>query len=158
MAIGVDIITEYDGTPLRGDHLRLLEAVLQAAAEAEGVSDAEVCVTLTDDDRIHELNRTWRGIDRPTDVLSFPLREPGEGETAVHEAPEGPEPLGDIVISVPRAAEQAAQYGHSFERELAFLAVHGFLHLLGYDHQTPDEEREMFARQEAILEQFGLRR
>lgn len=158
MAIGVDIITEYDGTPLRGDHLRLLEAVLQAAAEAEGLSDAEVCVTLTDDDRIHELNRTWRGIDRPTDVLSFPLREPGEGETAVHEAPEGPEPLGDIVISVPRAAEQAAQYGHSFERELAFLAVHGFLHLLGYDHQTPDEEREMFARQEAILEQFGLRR
>lgn len=158
MALAVDFVTEHNGAPLRDDHLHLLEEVLQAAAEAEGVSDAEVCVTLTDDDRIHELNRTWRGVDRPTDVLSFPLREPGEGETPVREAPEGPEPLGDIVISVPRAFEQAAQYGHSFERELAFLAVHGFLHLLGYDHQTPVEEREMVARQEAILQRFGLRR
>jgi probable rRNA maturation factor len=150
----------------------LLERLLRLAGEAEGVADGIVSLTLTDDEGIRELNRQYRNLDRPTDVLSFPLRdassdEPqvtweGEYETVESEAEDddGLDPsvelLGDIVISVPRARAQAAEYGHSVEREIGFLFVHGFLHLLGYDHETEAQEREMFARQEAVLQKAGL--
>ncbi|HHY67375.1 MAG TPA: rRNA maturation RNase YbeY, partial [Alicyclobacillus sp.] len=110
---------------------------------------------LVDDERIHELNRDYRGVDRPTDVLSFAMRE-GEGEPVQTE--EGRELLGDIVISVETAERQANQYGHSLRRELAFLAVHGFLHLLGYDHQSPEQERVMFGKQEEVLSALGIMR
>ncbi|ADG05532.1 rRNA maturation RNase YbeY [Kyrpidia tusciae] len=134
---------------------RLLSAVLEEAASREGVEAAEVSVVLVDDERIHELNRDYRGVDRPTDVLSFAMRE-GEGEPVQTE--EGRELLGDIVISVETAERQANQYGHSLRRELAFLAVHGFLHLLGYDHQSPEQERVMFGKQEEVLSALGLMR
>ena len=139
----------------------LLVRCLEAAAVLEEVS-GEVVVTLVTNERIHELNRDYRGVDRPTDVLSFAMNEPGEGEMEIFfdesEADEVPNMLGDIIISLPKAHEQAEDYGHSFERELGFLVVHGFLHLLGYDHGTPEEEKEMFSRQEAVLEQIGLTR
>ncbi|MFY0545087.1 rRNA maturation RNase YbeY [Brevibacillus sp. H7] len=139
----------------------LLIRCLQAAAESEEVS-GEVVVTLVNNERIHELNRQYRGVDRPTDVLSFAMNEAGEGEMDIYvdeeEIEEFPNMLGDIVISVPKAQEQAKEYGHSLERELGFLAVHGFLHLLGYDHGTEEEEKEMFSRQEAILQKIGLTR
>lgn len=114
--------------------------------------DCEVSVTLTDDIGIRVLNREHRGTDAPTDVLSFPMFDEDfdDGELCV---------LGDIVISLERAKAQAEEYGHSFEREVAFLTVHSTLHLLGYDHEEGKAaESEMFARQEMILEIMGLTR
>ncbi len=115
-----------------------------------GLEDAELSIVLTDDSTIHELNRTYRGVDRPTDVLSFSQRE---GEDAFDDPV-----LGDIVISLDRTRQQALEYGHSFERELGFLTVHGILHLLGWDHETPDEEQRMMAKTEEILGGIGLSR
>lgn len=111
----------------------------------------EVSVLLTDDAGIQELNRAYRGQDRPTDVLSFSQREgdPMPGEENL---------LGDIVVSIERAREQADRFGHSQEREVGFLAVHGLLHLLGYDHEEPDEEAVMMQLAEDILSQVGLTR
>ncbi len=129
-----------------------MESLLQLAAEMENVENAEVAVTFVDDPYIQQLNREYRGIDRPTDVLSFPMSD-DEEEIDI---PEMVEMLGDIIVSIPRAEAQAEEYGHSFQRELGFLLVHGFLHLLGYDHHTEEEEREMFMRQEEILRRFQL--
>lgn len=152
VAVWVEQERDVQGAP---DVERLIAAVLEEAASREGVDAAEVSVVLVDDERIHELNRDYRGVDRPTDVLSFAMRE-GEGEPVQTE--EGRELLGDIVISVETAERQANQYGHSLRRELAFLAVHGFLHLLGYDHQSPEQERVMFGKQEEVLSALGLMR
>ncbi|WP_238933716.1 rRNA maturation RNase YbeY [Brevibacillus choshinensis] len=144
------------------EHLQdLITRCLEAAAVREEV-DGEVVVTIVSNERIHELNRDYRDVDRPTDVLSFAMNEPGEGEMEIFldedDLEEFPNMLGDIIISLPKAKEQAEDYGHSLDRELGFLAVHGFLHLLGYDHGTEEEEKEMFSRQEAVLEQIGLTR
>jgi len=103
----------------------------------------ELSVSLVDNKEIHDLNRKYRGIDTPTDVLSFPM----DGYL-----------LGDIVISMEKAVEQAKEYGHGIERELGFLVTHGMLHLLGYDHEDENSEREMFAIQEEILEAMALGR
>lgn len=134
---------------------------LQKAAELEEVN-GEVVITMVTDERIHELNRDYRGVDRPTDVLSFALNEGGEEEPDIfldeEELEEYPNMLGDIIISVSKAVSQANDYGHSFEREICFLAVHGFLHLLGYDHGTEEEEKAMFSRQEEVLQAIGLTR
>lgn len=113
--------------------------------------DAEVSVLLTDNPSIAELNETWRGRSGPTDVLSFAQRE---GEAADSDDPV----LGDIVVSIDRALEQAEEYGHSAEREVGFLTVHGLLHLLGYDHEAPDDEAVMMATTEKILGAVGLER
>ena len=102
------------------------------------------------DEEIKRLNQTYRKIDRVTDVLSFALCDDLENEMK--------NSLGDIFIAVDQARRQASEYGHSLKREMAFLAVHGYLHLLGYDHQTKEEEEQMFAKQEAILLQAGLKR
>ena len=118
-----------------------------------------VNVTLCTDRRIHALNLRFRGIDRSTDVLSFPLLEEGALGPDELDRSTGRLPLGDIVISLPHAYAQAEQYGHSFERETAFLTVHSMLHLLGYDHETGEEdEKDMFDRQEKILARMGLTR
>lgn len=139
----------------------LIKRCLLAAAEMEEVT-GEVVITLVDDARIHEINREYRGVDRPTDVISFAMNEAGEGEPEIfmdeEELEDFPNALGDIIISIPRTKEQAVEYGHSFERELGFLTVHGFLHLLGYDHGSPEEEKEMFGKQEEILTKIGLTR
>ena len=112
-----------------------------------------VSVTFTDNEGIREKNREFRGIDAPTDVLSFPIYDFRHGE--------GPLPgevceLGDIVISLERAAEQAEDFGHSYEREVAFLTVHSVLHLLGYDHLEPEEELGMRERQRVVMRKLGL--
>ena len=131
----------------------LLHSAIRAALEYEGFErPAEVSVTLVDNAAIHVLNREQRGVDRPTDVLSFPLFDDDfdNGEFCA---------LGDIVLSMERAAEQAKEYGHSLKREVAFLTVHSMLHLLGYDHETsPEDEADMFRRQEEILEKMGISR
>lgn len=134
---------------------RIVE-VLEEAARVHEVDDmTEVSLMFTDDETIHEMNREYRGIDRPTDVLSFALEE-GEEE----EIYGGPEEnlLGDIIISVEMAVRQAEEYGHSVEREMAFLALHGMLHLLGYDHMEEEERQEMRAQEEAILASLGITR
>ena len=112
----------------------------------------EVSVTFTDNEKIRELNAQYRSIDRATDVLSFPLfDEDFEDEEELA--------LGDVVLSLEKAEEQAKEYGHSFEREVAFLVVHSVLHLLGYDHETSEEdEKEMFFRQEEIMKLLKLER
>lgn len=143
MRLFVEFINEQD-EHLQPELLEMLVQLLETAAEKEGIQDKEVAISFVGNDQIQELNKQFRDKDRPTDVLSFPLDEE--------------EALGDIIISIPKAKEQAEDYNHSFERELGFLAVHGFLHLIGYDHETEEEEKEMFARQDQILEDFGLTR
>ncbi len=114
---------------------------------------AEISVTFTDDEKIRELNREHRHLDRPTDVLSFPLCEKGEYEPSPEN---GCVALGDIVISMEHAEAQAQEYGHSFEREVAYLTVHSMLHLLGYDHENGGlEQVRMREREEGILKQLG---
>ncbi|ANY72191.1 rRNA maturation RNase YbeY [Paenibacillus ihbetae] len=156
---------EQDQFEITEELIALLESILQKAGEAEGVEDGEVDLTFVDDEAIHELNREYRGIDRPTDVLSFAMHEVTNDELEIiYELDEGeeqgnvPDVLGDIIISVPRAKLQSEEYGHSLERELGFLFVHGFLHLLGYDHQDEASEAEMMGKQEAVLAEVGLTR
>lgn len=123
---------------------------------------SEISVMFVDNDEIRVLNREHRDIDSATDVLSFPLFEYDEDGEIIEEeldfSPNGEMILGDIVISLERAAEQAEEYGHSFEREIGFLTVHSMLHLFGFDHMTPEDEAEMFEYQAEILEEMGLKR
>ena len=132
-----------------------VRAAAETTAKLYGVENGEVSVTLTDNDYIHQLNRQYRGIDRPTDVLSFALNESEEPEVT---GGMDVNILGDLVISVERAEEQAEDYGHSVRREMAFLTVHGMLHLLGYDHMEEDERREMEAEQRFVMEKLGIPR
>ncbi len=144
--------------PLEEEMIAVLAATLTAAACLEGVDPAaEAGLTLVDDAAIQEFNRTYRGIDAPTDVLSFALDETGPDEPACN-VPEAGRLLGDIIVAVPAAVRQAERYGHSLARELAFLAVHGFLHLLGYNHDNEADAARMEARQEAILARMELER
>ncbi|MFV9511029.1 rRNA maturation RNase YbeY [Tepidibacillus sp. LV47] len=158
--IDVEILNEQNVIELSDSQLHLIEKVIQEAAALENLVNGEVVISLVDDHKIHELNKAYRGIDRPTDVLSFAINEKGEDEPEIifAENPDLPKMLGDIVISIPRVMEQAKEYGHSFERELSFLTVHGFLHLLGYDHQTSDEEKVMFSKQEEVLCRLNIKR
>ncbi|MHB1418936.1 MAG: rRNA maturation RNase YbeY [Bacillota bacterium] len=124
----------------------------------EGIApEAEVSVLLVDDERIRELNFSYRGINAPTDVLSFAMMEQTEDEPEVLDAEEETI-LGDIVISMERAVQQAEEYGHGVEREVGYLMVHGFLHLLGYDHQQEDDQLRMRSREEEILKSVDLSR
>lgn len=167
MSLSVVWNNEQDEYKINSNLIDLLERILQKAGEAEGIDEGEVALTFVNNERIHELNLEYRGIDRPTDVLSFAMNEAGEDEPEIiyaaaddadEELEEVPYMLGDIIISVTRAQEQALEYGHSLERELGFLFVHGFLHLLGYDHQEPEAEAEMMSKQENVLTQVGLTR
>ena len=133
----------------------LIKRSIKATLEHQRIeNDSEVSVTFTDNEKIHALNLEYRSIDRPTDVLSFPMYEKDELENAVGEIT-----LGDIVISLERAGEQAEEFGHSFEREVSFLTVHSTLHLLGYDHElSEDDEKEMFSLQDQIMKIIGIER
>ena len=113
----------------------------------------ELSMSFVTDKEIRELNKAYRGIDKATDVLSFPMIDDFTIEFSDYIYP-----LGDIVISIDKVIEQAKTYNHSFKREIAFLTVHSILHLLGFTHETKTEEKEMFSRQEYILKEFGLER
>ncbi|MGM9924817.1 MAG: rRNA maturation RNase YbeY [Bacillus sp. (in: firmicutes)] len=140
------------------EEITLIQEILQFAAKAEGIEEeCELSVTFVDNESIREINKEYRGKDAPTDVISFAMEEMGEDEIAIIGA-DMPRVLGDLIISIDRAKEQAEEYGHSFERELGFLALHGFLHLLGYDHIEKEDEVVMFGRQKDILESYGLSR
>ena len=141
----------------------LIRKVIRTALAAEGVDfPCEVDVCVTSDEGIHQINREMRGVDRPTDVLSFPAFDlhPGElpGEEDADPAT-GLVPLGDMCLSLERVQAQAREYGHSNRRELAYLVVHSVLHLLGYDHLDEGPEKaQMRAREDAIMEELGILR
>lgn len=148
--------------------LKQTQEILEFAAQKTGKENKEMAVTFVSNERSHELNLEYRDTDRPTDVISLEYKP--ELDIAVDEEdlldhPELAEMLedfdayiGELFISVDKAREQAEEYGHSFEREMGFLSVHGFLHINGYDHYTPEEEAEMFGLQEEILTAYGLTR
>ena len=148
--------------------LKQTQEILEFASQKTGKENKEMAVTFVSNERSHELNLEYRDTDRPTDVISLEYKP--ELDIAVDEEdlldhPELAEMLedfdayiGELFISVDKAREQAEEYGHSFEREMGFLAVHGFLHINGYDHYTPEEEAEMFGLQEEILTAYGLTR
>ncbi|WP_127582656.1 rRNA maturation RNase YbeY [Paenibacillus koleovorans] len=187
MTLKLEWTNEQEALPISDGLIEKLEQLLKLAGEQEDINYGEVALSFVDDEAILALNKEYRGIDRPTDVLSFSMLEttPDEieivfgdedeeddedGEAADDDDQEDadgdeededddyPEPLGDIVISIPRAIAQAEEYGHSVEREIGFLFVHGFLHLLGYDHEDEATERHMFAQQEKVLLKAGLTR
>lgn len=132
-----------------------IESLLRFAAKKENIEEeAELSISFVDESEIQAINRDYRDKDKVTDVISFSLEE-DEPEI---EGLDMPRILGDIIICLEVAKEQAESYNHSLSRELGFLALHGFLHLLGYDHMTESEEKEMFSRQDEILTEFGLTR
>ena len=138
--------------------LERLQQGLQAVAQLNDLEeDAEVDVTIVDDEEIHALNRDYRGMDKPTDVLSFALDEEAE-DSDEPELIGGPEEhlYGDIIISAETALRQAEEYGHGLEREMTYLAVHGMFHLLGYDHMTEEDKAEMRAKEEEALRAINL--
>ncbi|WP_144547720.1 rRNA maturation RNase YbeY [Bacillus sp. X1(2014)] len=156
MTLLIDCIDETE--TLTEEQMLEIERVINFAAKKQDVEEhSEVSVTFVSNERIQEINREYRDKDKPTDVISFAMEELGEGEMELVGS-DMPRVLGDIIISVPKAIEQAEEYGHPFLRELGFLAVHGFLHLLGYDHMTEEEEKEMFTLQKDILDEYGLKR
>ncbi|MCC5801524.1 MULTISPECIES: rRNA maturation RNase YbeY [Rossellomorea] len=156
MTLLIDFIDETE--TVSDEQTQLVQNILNFAAEQEGIEDeSEVSVTFVSNDRIREINREYRDKDQPTDVISFALEELGEDEVEIIGAGI-PRVLGDIIISIDRTKEQAEEYNHSVSRELGFLALHGFLHLLGYDHMEEEEEKKMFKRQKDILDEYGLKR
>lgn len=129
-----------------------IKKAIQVAYTHEKLDDAIFNIIIVDNKYIHELNKNYRGIDRPTDVITFALEDDDKSITYDVRV------LGDIYISIDKANEQAEEYGHSLERELSFLAVHGFLHLLKYDHMNEKDEKIMFSKQEEILNEAGITR
>lgn len=138
----------------------LIEVCNTVMEEEECNFDAEISFTLTDNENIRQINSMYRNIDRATDVLSFPMLEFEEDETdAVYETDGESVMLGDIVISIEKAREQAKEFNHSFRREMAFLTAHSMLHLLGYDHVDDEEgERIMIEKQNKVLNKLGITR
>ncbi|PWG00770.1 rRNA maturation RNase YbeY [Levilactobacillus bambusae] len=145
------------------EQLDLVQNILQYAAQVLDLKgDTEMSVTFMNNAAIQVLNRDYRGVDRATDVMSFPMDEEDDGEMPIlmdeELADALPVNLGDIFVSIDKVGEQADYLGHSYDRELGFLVVHGFLHLNGYDHIQPEDEQEMFKLQKDILDNYGLKR
>ncbi len=152
----INLENDQEKIELSDEVLALLQKGLQSVATLNDLEeDSEVDVTIVDDEEIHTLNRDYRGMDKPTDVLSFAL---DEGDDEEPELIGGPEEhlYGDIIISAETALRQAEEYGHGLEREMTYLAVHGMFHLLGYDHMTDDEKAEMRAKEEEALRAINL--
>ncbi len=160
-----EILFDSDLTEDTSRYEELIARVVDTALEEEGVAvPCEVDVLFTDDEGIHQINLEQRGVDGPTDVLSFPMFEWTPGEPPVEETAEldpatGLLPLGDMVLNLDRARAQAEEFGHSVDREFAYLTVHSILHLLGYDHMDDGPmQRQMRSREEAILGRLGITR
>ena len=142
--------------------------MLNFAAKKLGKENKEMAITFVDNEKIHQINLDYRDMDRPTDVVSLEYKPETDIVFSEEDLEADPDLaavmedydayIGELFISVDKAHEQAENYGHSFEREMGFLAVHGFLHINGYDHYTPEEEEEMFTLQEEILTAYGLTR
>jgi len=147
MEINVLIDEGFDGCPAP----RWLEGIARQALEAEGAgAEVEVSLLIATQERVKELNRDYLGEDEPTDVLAFSAREEGADLPFIH-PPDGLLHLGEVIIAYPQAVIQADEHRHPVEKELAILIIHGLLHLLGYDHDEPDSERRMKAREAELL-------
>lgn len=135
------------------------EVVIRVLEEEKVLPEVDVYITLTNNEEIHKINKEYRDVDRPTDVLSFPMYERDEIAGLKNDTDDEIEKiLGDIIVSIEKVREQAKEYGHSFERELAYLVTHGMLHLLGYDHMIEEEKAVMRKREEEILETLNITR
>ena len=157
----IEIIDETEVVP--ESHQELVHNVVSFAADFLEIPQTKECsISFVSSERIREINRDFRNIDKVTDVISFALDDDDDDFASMQSIMEEDDSfvtsIGDIVISLDRAKEQAEDYGHSLERELGFLALHGFLHLNGYYHQTEEEEAEMTGLQQEILEAYGLTR
>lgn len=154
----INLENDQTAVTLAPQVLEKLQQGLRAVAALNDLDeDSEVDVTIVDDEEIHQLNRDYRGMDKPTDVLSFALDEDSE-DSDEPELLGGPEEhlFGDIIISAETALRQAEEYGHGLEREMTYLAVHGMFHLLGYDHMTEEEKAVMRAKEEEALRAIDL--
>lgn len=154
----------YDDTKnVPEEKIKLIEDVLNfAGSYLKLPENTEMSVTLMDNEHIHEINKKYRGVDKPTDVISFAIEEDDPDEVPIilpeDEEFDIPKNIGDIMVSMDKVKEQAEYLGHSEDRELGFLVVHGFLHLNGYDHMKEEDEKEMFGLQQEILDSYGLTR
>ena len=137
------------------EYINIIEKVVNKCFEVEKLeaSNFYISIILTNPENIQRINKEYRNIDKPTDVLSFPMFEKEELENAKFE---NQEVLGDIIISIEKVKEQAEEYGHSFERELAYMVVHGFYHLMGFDHMIEKEKEIMRAKEENVLEKLDI--
>ena len=146
-------VTIYNETDEEFTYSDIIEKVVNKAFETEDIKKASCSIIIVDNTFIHKLNKEYRGIDRVTDVISFALED---DKSMV--IPDDFRLLGDIYICLDKAKEQAKEYGHSLERELCFLAVHGIYHLLGYDHENEEDAKIMFKKQEEVLMEYGITR
>ena len=151
----------YKDVEINPQYDEVIKRVIEQCYKEENIEDSKliITITLTNSENIKKINKQYRNIDRPTDVLSFPMFEKEELKSKIaakdykHE-----DVLGDIVISLEKVKEQAEEYGHSFERELSYMVVHGFYHLMGYDHIEEADKVEMRAKEEAVLEKLNIKR
>lgn len=154
----------YDDTKnVPEEKIKLIEDILNfAGSYLKLPENTEMSVTLMDNEHIHEINKKYRGVDKPTDVISFAIEEDDPDEVPIilpeDEEFDIPKNIGDIMVSMDKVKEQAEYLEHSEDRELGFLVVHGFLHLNGYDHMKEEDEKEMFGLQREILDSYGLTR
>ena len=142
----------FNETKEKIGELKDLKGLLDYALKYLKLDNAEFNIIIIDNKRIHEMNKEYRGVDRETDVITFALEDHKDIEF------EDVRLLGDIYISIDKARSQAVEYGHSLKREISFLAIHGLLHLLGYDHMNPEDEKIMFDLQDKILNSYGIKR
>lgn len=160
--IDVEIINKQNIKEIKKKENDIINLVIQEAASSENVNHGEVSIMLVDENMIRQFNHNYRGFDEGTDVLSFAINDSTDEdiEFIFNDLADTmmPNLLGDIIISIPHTIRQSEEYSHSFDRELAFLTLHGFLHLLGYDHQTKEDEQKMFSKQESILNNLNLTR
>ena len=151
----------YDGIDEKEEYKNVIEKVLSQCFKEEKLENSKLCVTvtLTTPKTIQEINKQYRNIDRATDVLSFPMFEKDELDKKIQTNDfENEDILGDIVVSVEKVKEQAIEYGHSFERELSYMIVHGFYHLMGYDHIEENDKKVMREKEENILKELDITR
>ncbi len=150
----------YDGIDSKSSFDDIINKVINECFKNEGLNSLKLyaSITLTNSEKIRELNRQFRNIDKETDVLSFPMFEPNEIEEMKTQNYKEDEVLGDIVISINKVEEQAKEYGHSFERELSYMCVHSFYHLMGYDHMIESDKDIMRAKEDEILNKLHITR
>ena len=151
---------DFLGLEKNSDYLELIEQVIGQAFKEEKIDNINLYINiiLTDPENIRKINKEYRNIDKATDVLSFPMFEKEEIEKMKEDGKEIEEPLGDIVISIQRVREQAEEYGHSFERELSYMLIHGFYHLMGYDHMNDKDKKQMREKEEIVLDKLNINR
>ena len=150
----------YDGINPNKEYEEIINRVINECFINEGIDGLKlyVSITLTVPEVIHKLNKEYRQIDRPTDVLSFPMFEAEEIKDMIKKGYEEEDVLGDMVISIPQVEQQAEEYGHSFLRELSYMVVHSFYHLMGYDHIEEDDKKKMRAKEDEILDRLNITR